>query len=446
MSEGVQIPEHHSHIVEGIEQSEKKRKLIVRIVVVLLILIFLSGMVYGAVGILNEEKEPEPPFSAVPESDAGAVEYYSQMLSMLGDGMRTKLSVDTWLEIPEESVSAEDNPALTSAILYVRTQMLDKLKSFYGEYSTSYGEEYSEKILPGDFTVNDLSAIEYKENDDGNKTLLGFTFKDEDYPCPADSVIAKCFDMSEAEAFRLYAAKELSPLLCVSDCKIQCKGFTLKSEADELTDRLSNVTYIRSYSVTAVVDFTGEWSELGRQNVSFVFEVHSSYNYSWAGITLSPGTLTLEKGDTAEISAYKSADDEVDVTWSSSNPDIVSVDGEGYIKAHAVSETPVIITGSFTYLGIEYTDTCEVYVTVPVERLAISEKALSLAVGETHTLSAVVKPDNATLKSVVWVSTDDAVATVDENGVVTAISSGNAEVYAYSVDGRYKKTCEVTVR
>ena len=64
--------------------------------------------------------------------------------------------------------------------------------------------------------------------------------------------------------------------------------------------------------------------------------------------------------------------------------------------------------------------------------------------GKTLTLTATVTPDNATDKTVAWTSSNDAVATVDANGVVTAKAEGTATITA-TADGK-TATCTVTVK
>ena len=54
-------------------------------------------------------------------------------------------------------------------------------------------------------------------------------------------------------------------------------------------------------------------------------------------------------------------------------------------------------------------------------------------------------PLNATNKNVTWNSSDDAVATVDENGLITAISSGDAIITVTTEDGNYQDYCIITV-
>ncbi len=82
--------------------------------------------------------------------------------------------------------------------------------------------------------------------------------------------------------------------------------------------------------------------------------------------------------------------------------------------------------------------------TIKVTSVAVSPTSLNLEVGQTGTLTATVKPDNATNKTVTWTTSDAKVATVDNNGVVTAVGKGTATITA-AADGK-TAACTVTVK
>lgn len=64
--------------------------------------------------------------------------------------------------------------------------------------------------------------------------------------------------------------------------------------------------------------------------------------------------------------------------------------------------------------------------------------------GASETLTAMVTPENAADKSVTWVSSDDAVATVNSSGKVTAVAEGTVDITATTVNDKVA-TCAVTV-
>ena len=81
-----------------------------------------------------------------------------------------------------------------------------------------------------------------------------------------------------------------------------------------------------------------------------------------------------------------------------------------------------------------------------VTDILLNKTSLSLQTGQSETLTATVKPDNATDKSVKWSSYPEGIVTVSSTGKVTAIASGETKVYCTANDGSgVKATCDVTV-
>ena len=132
------------------------------------------------------------------------------------------------------------------------------------------------------------------------------------------------------------------------------------------------------------------------------------------------------------------------VEWSSSDESIATVSNKGIVTAIAVGEA--IITAT-TVDGTDLSATCKVMV-VPTlaESVVLNLNEVSLEATETATLEATVFPELATDKSVEWSSSDESVAIVDENGMVTAISLGEAIITATAIDGSgVSATCQVTI-
>jgi uncharacterized protein YjdB len=83
--------------------------------------------------------------------------------------------------------------------------------------------------------------------------------------------------------------------------------------------------------------------------------------------------------------------------------------------------------------------------TVHVTGVEIDKEEMFLLVGETGQITAEVSPLDATDPSVTWFSSDELVATVDDNGLVTAVDVGMAGIFVKTTDGNYTEICIVTV-
>ena len=81
---------------------------------------------------------------------------------------------------------------------------------------------------------------------------------------------------------------------------------------------------------------------------------------------------------------------------------------------------------------------------IKVTAIELSDSERTVTVGTSFTIAATVKPDDALNRTIIWNSSDPSIATVDENGTVTAIAEGEAIITAESADG-VKAECKVTV-
>jgi uncharacterized protein YjdB len=89
--------------------------------------------------------------------------------------------------------------------------------------------------------------------------------------------------------------------------------------------------------------------------------------------------------------------------------------------------------------------TCEVTVIISVDSITLNKTALTLERGETEQLTASIIPEDASDKSVQWMSINESVATVSADGIVTAVSQGVSTITVTTTDGGHLATCEVTV-
>ena len=130
------------------------------------------------------------------------------------------------------------------------------------------------------------------------------------------------------------------------------------------------------------------------------------------------------------------------LNWQSSNTSVATVSTDGTITA--IKQGTTIITCT-AHNGVSAQ--CEVTVNpVLVSDITINETEAELTVGEKLQMEATIAPDNATDKTVTWSSTNEAVAVIDESGLVTAVGSGTCQIKATANDGSGKSaSCLITV-
>lgn len=159
-------------------------------------------------------------------------------------------------------------------------------------------------------------------------------------------------------------------------------------------------------------------------------------------VTLNRTSLTLtDNKDAYQLTATVRPSTSMAVIWSSSNPNVASVNVRGYVIAGDVGTAVITAT-----VG-DATASCTVTVTEHY-RIGVSPTDLSLEVGETDTLRYSYYPDDYTPSAsdkVTWSSSDPSVATVDSSGKVTAISKGKAEITVTDSNGTVSSPCSVNV-
>jgi len=166
------------------------------------------------------------------------------------------------------------------------------------------------------------------------------------------------------------------------------------------------------------------------------------------GVSLNKTTTSIVAGQMEQLTATVSpaGADDPSVTWSSDNTSVATVDQNGNVSALASGTATITVT---TTDGNK-TASCTVTVTAPpapVEVNSISMKSTAtIGIGASETLTVTYDPADAnTSKALTWSSSDNSVATVDENGKVTGVAAGTATITATTANGK-TATCTVTVQ
>jgi len=133
------------------------------------------------------------------------------------------------------------------------------------------------------------------------------------------------------------------------------------------------------------------------------------------------------------------------VAWSSSKPDIATVDNNGLVRGVKAGKAVITATVPGTKLKATCTVTVGAAPKTPISGITLSNSVLSLEAGKTATLKINYLPGAASLKGAGWFSSDSAVAAVDHSGKITAITAGSAVISAVTDEGGHIASCTVTV-
>lgn len=146
-----------------------------------------------------------------------------------------------------------------------------------------------------------------------------------------------------------------------------------------------------------------------------------------------------------KVSIYPNDADNKEVTWESTDVNIATVDNNGLVTAVGLGTAYIYCratdgSGTYTY--------CQVNVITPVlvERIELNRTGgINLEAGETFQFTATIYPSNATNKNVVWSIGKKSVASVDEDGLVTANGEGITALFCRATDGSgVQARCEVS--
>ncbi|SHK95427.1 Ig-like domain-containing protein [Hespellia stercorisuis] len=153
-------------------------------------------------------------------------------------------------------------------------------------------------------------------------------------------------------------------------------------------------------------------------------------------VEISKKELSLEEKKVIELTAKVSPADCTNKTveWSSSDKEIASVDENGVITA---KRPGIVHIKAKTADGTKATAFCRVTVEgeVPVEAIGFTDLFPTITSGEHRTLSLNICPKYATNKEFRWTSSDESIASVNYNGIVTAKRPGCVKITAETTDG-----------
>ena len=223
---------------------------------------------------------------------------------------------------------------------------------------------------------------------------------------------------------------------CESLTKITCLAITPPTIQSSTFTNYSADLYVPAGCISAYQS-ANHWKKF--YNIKEIPTLSTSIALNKTSVSLKvTETLTLVATVLPELTTNKS------LTWTSSNEAVATVDVNGVVTAIALGEATITAT---TTDGTNLSASCQVTV-VPTLVVSIEVTPNSVEAEENSEvqLSVNILPENATYKSVEWSSSNDAVASVDNNGFVTVYAVGEAIITATTTDGtNLSATCCINV-
>lgn len=180
-------------------------------------------------------------------------------------------------------------------------------------------------------------------------------------------------------------------------------------------------------------------SEDGNFKDEYVFNIFAHTT----NVTFTDSRTRMKIGEeysfTAQTEPLGTSDGEI--VWTSNAPSVATVNNQGLVKAIAKGNAKITATAKDNNIA----SSVDVNVYQPVTEITLDKKDVTINAGETTKLVSSVLPTDADDLSVSWYSSDEDVATVSENGLITAKKAGKTEVYAVTNDEGLKASCNVTV-
>lgn len=308
------------------------------------------------------------------------VEYINKLV-LKTDNRFVKTKTYTDVSVSDLKVFNSENQGQDEALFnFAKDKILSSVDGFYeADFEGSFEKDNSKKLtlVINPNTLKDASFSIGQVNENGESIFddAGNAVDNEYYYLNYVVDIAdKTHNKKLCEMFSVkddISAKEQFIDGVKDSCKInnfeaKPESFVIKAKVNRENDEIQYINVIRKYVVTLDAEFKNDAEIFGERELSFIYEVTDTYEYSYAGISFAEDEVTIEHNEEymLNVNAVIDNDSEYKVEFSSSVEDIASVDEMGYIKGLKNCDVPTIITVKLNYLGETFTDTCVVYVSV----------------------------------------------------------------------------------
>ena len=263
---------------------------------------------------------------------------------------------------------------------------------------------------------------------DNTFRIKGITIKEE--PKPIETIILNKTDITLTKGTSETLQAIINPSDTTDDKTLK---WTSRNPDVATVDNTGKVTAVGGGTATITVK-----SQNGKE-ASCEVKVTSKIE----SISLNKSNITLSKGTSETLKATINPSDTTDdktLKWTSSNPNIATVDNTGKVTAVGGGTATITVKSQN---GKEAS--CEVKVTSKIESISLNKSNITLSKGTSETLKATINPSDATDdKILTWKSEDENIAKVDGNGKVTGVGTGTTNITVITSNGK-SAACKVTV-
>ncbi len=204
--------------------------------------------------------------------------------------------------------------------------------------------------------------------------------------------------------------------------------------------------------ITAVGEGTATITVYAKDDPSKKDTIEVTVKVPVSDVVINAPLPVLNVGEEATIDITVTPDNATDreLIFTSDNEAVVTVDKNGKVTAIGKGTATITVYSKDNPSKkdtITVTVTEQVTVTIPVEEIIINNDFSIINIGEKTSLDVTVNPDNATHKDLIFMSDDESILSVDENGNVTALKEGTATITVFSkYDPSKKDSVTVTVK
>jgi len=166
-------------------------------------------------------------------------------------------------------------------------------------------------------------------------------------------------------------------------------------------------------------------------------------------ITLPKEPVNIVSGYTKQLfpTIYPANADNQNITWKSSKPSIATVDSNGIASGWSTGKATITVTTVDGKKTAKCTINVNMIPAVKVTGISLNKSSLTMDMGASEQLVATISPSNATIKDVIWTSSNPSIVSAYENGNIMSFSSrsGTSDITATTMDGSKIAVCKVTV-